>query len=610
MAYRIEKNSNSGRPEIVIDGFENGIADSPYTGIANMRNMNTSYYEKVAYVNYIRQASALTGGNMKRPQFYCTSPAGLNYVIDSSGQVWKQNGINASGFTLLTGNPSGGAGGQGIAFWQGYLFVFRQNAIDICGNGFGDGGVTSSNWNNNAQVPNAFWPIAAPSNVTLTGSLSVGDTSATLSSYNDPGGGAQTQWLLPTGIYPLVTSHGELVSALFTFGSTAISFSLPLIDSGSSSVNINPIISSTATLDNSTVQHMSIVSGNNGNLFFCNGSFIGSLSVPSGYVFNLSNPASYRFNYSALPLSQYESAIWLCELYTDMVIAGINKIYKWNYSTAIVNGFAPIPESVNKIINILNKVYVFAGQKGNIYWLNGYSASPLKKIPDSITSQGGPTNDSVPAIDPIWSWGGIMSHRRKLFFQAQSTSADATTNFVSGIFSLDLDTNAINFENQNSFGLTSASTSPNGILIDGNQLSATPTTGIGYNSYYSGWSNGFGSVLGGIDFNNTTLYNTFDPIIETDLVPTGTFAEKKTIQNVEFKLDQPLKSGDSIRVSARQSLSESYILLGTTTSTVLSDFYTPIPIQDGQWVQLKIEISCNTITTSSFVRLREIRIRM
>lgn len=39
MAYHTEENPITGKPEIVIDGFQNGIADSPELGIADMRNI-------------------------------------------------------------------------------------------------------------------------------------------------------------------------------------------------------------------------------------------------------------------------------------------------------------------------------------------------------------------------------------------------------------------------------------------------------------------------------------------------------------------------------------------------------------------------------------------
>ena len=48
--------------DIIIDGFESGISSSPYTGIANIRNLNTYYYPKVAYVNYKRQPATTNTG--------------------------------------------------------------------------------------------------------------------------------------------------------------------------------------------------------------------------------------------------------------------------------------------------------------------------------------------------------------------------------------------------------------------------------------------------------------------------------------------------------------------------------------------------------------------
>jgi hypothetical protein len=44
MAYRIETEEN-GKQALVIDGWEKGIAQSPFKGIANIKNFNVDYYE-------------------------------------------------------------------------------------------------------------------------------------------------------------------------------------------------------------------------------------------------------------------------------------------------------------------------------------------------------------------------------------------------------------------------------------------------------------------------------------------------------------------------------------------------------------------------------------
>ena len=44
MAYRLEKDKESGERQLVIDGWEKGIADSPYSGITSLKNLNVSFF--------------------------------------------------------------------------------------------------------------------------------------------------------------------------------------------------------------------------------------------------------------------------------------------------------------------------------------------------------------------------------------------------------------------------------------------------------------------------------------------------------------------------------------------------------------------------------------
>lgn len=147
MAFRIEQNSQ-GNDELIIDGFENGIANSPYEGIANIRNLNTSYYPGVAYTNYARQLATITGGTMTNPVQQAVSPAGLIYILDDSGQIFKQNSVSSSTFAKLTdGTGRQGNGSGGLAYWNNYLIVFGDGMIEFCGDGSGDSGIVSTNWN-------------------------------------------------------------------------------------------------------------------------------------------------------------------------------------------------------------------------------------------------------------------------------------------------------------------------------------------------------------------------------------------------------------------------------------------------------------------------------
>src|SRR5258707_1165664 len=116
MAYSIE-DTDTGQ-DLVIEGWEKGIASSPYLGIANIRNLNTSYYPGAAYVNYRRQAvtetatwyagthstdvSNNTGWEFSAPSstpmgnavYKAVSPVGLIYVLDDQGDIWKQTAVS------------------------------------------------------------------------------------------------------------------------------------------------------------------------------------------------------------------------------------------------------------------------------------------------------------------------------------------------------------------------------------------------------------------------------------------------------------------------------------------------------------------------------------
>lgn len=652
MAFRYETNQN-GDQDLVIDGFEKGIADSPYLGIANMRNLNTSWYPGVAYTNYKRirvnsaggnatftgsaspaqlaltvigsvtlnvgdavtltttttlpsplatattyfvqainsgtgvfQLSATLGGSaivitgagtgthtltltaMGKPSFATqntsdgSAPYGTVYILDKNGRVWQNTGTSGGlpYFVLLFGNTVDGSTAQGLGFYGNYLIVFRGTSIDICGNG--TGAVTSSLWTNS-------W--FASTGVTFTGSLTAGDTSGTLTA----------PWAKATGTYNL-TFANESVIARLTLGSSDVTWTPSLLVNETSSANVN--------LGNSGSTRMAYMDASSDILYFCNGRYVGALSTPSGRVFNkqLTNPDTAELNFAAVSLPVGIFSSWLDKIQQNLLIAAQDTIYPWDRVALFTGIPIPITENIYRMVNASNIVYIFAGVKGNIYKYNGFASNVVKKIPDSIAG----------VIDPLWGWGGLIPHRQNVYFTVWAQNAQTNANILNGIMSI-ADDGTINFENQNSNGLTNASATADAVMFDVNTSN--------YDSYYSSWYDG---TTGGIDYNSTTLYSSNEPVIETDIIPIGTFAQSHTFSSMEFKLDQPMQSGDSITVYARSSLSDTYTQVGTTTTAVLSDFYQPINFQKYQWVQFKITISCNpTATSSSFVRLREIRIR-
>lgn len=779
MAYRIDKNTN----ELVMDGWEKGISASPYdqNGVANIRNMNTSYYPGVAYVNYRRQSATLgatwyagthstdvsnnvgweftsvISNPMDNPVQHCVSPAGLIYILDASGQIWKQSSVNSSTFNVLepgTGRLFDGA--TGIAYWNDYLVVFGDQVIEFCGDGSGDAGIIETNWNvqgtfaslTTTWVAQTFqctgaiaggatsatlsynWPYATNTNATLifsngdtrtgntvtngstalswTGGLSGGGasslvfisspglalpankaitagnqivfsttgtlpsplvagttyyatgapalsnegnycfsvsatpggtaiilnsqgtgvhtltlqaisllplgnvntftfsaavqggaTSAAIGSYVDPRGVTQTPyWYFPTGVYNMIDGNGNNILATLTFSSGTVLFSSPIVAAIPAGTNITVQI-----MDPSVTLCRAYTSKVDGNLYFINGQSMGSLIIAeTNTLFTPGNPLSYAVEYSTFALSTgsnrgADSITDMTDLQSSMIVSGQEDVYVWDYVSAFTNSPVPIGETIHRIWNLLNNIYILAGQKGSIYTSNGAYAQFLYKIPDYISG----------VIDPIWTFGGVMTHRARLFFQALAKDTSGN-NLLAGIFSLIVSPSLLGetatgvvMDSQNSAGLIPAA----GATGAGVLISAEPSSS-GQNSYYSSYSTGASSGL--IDYNDTSLWQNGEPMIETDIVPVGTILEKKTLGNFQFKLDRPMATGDSISLYWRSSLTDSYTLMGTTTTAVLAD-YMPSNVNQAQWAQFKATFTCAS-SGSSRIPIREVRVQL
>jgi hypothetical protein len=190
-----------------------------------------------------------------------------------------------------------------------------------------------------------------------------------------------------------------------------------------------------------------------------------------------------------------------------------------------------------------------------------------------------------------------------------SMSVGVNNKILAGIFSLVVSPAQVGYdtpgslvmESQYSYGLTPAfNSNQNGCLIDNEQYA-------NYDSYYSAWSN---SNMGGIDFNDTTLWSNNEPFIETDIIPIGTYLNKKTLGSIEFKLDRPLATGDSISLYWRPSLTGLYIPipLVDTSSSLISN-YGISAINQAQWAQFLITFACAS-SNSSRIPFRELRLHI
>jgi len=99
MAYHIEK----GTGDLVIDGFEKGIASSPHQGIANMQNINITTEPGEASVNYARTLEtqqAITSGTLTRVDSTHLSYSGNPALLVGT---WISVTVSSIGSPLTTG---------------------------------------------------------------------------------------------------------------------------------------------------------------------------------------------------------------------------------------------------------------------------------------------------------------------------------------------------------------------------------------------------------------------------------------------------------------------------------------------------------------------------
>lgn len=318
----------------------------------------------------------------------------------------------------------------------------------------------------------------------------------------------------------------------------------------------------------------------------------------------------FQFTPQRLNLPTFETAQCMVEIGNVVLIGGkTNTVYPWNQVSALPTDLISLPEAdVKVMINANNAAFIFAGNKGNVYITNGTAASLVLKVPDYCAGIAG---TPLTYIEPRFSWGDAVYLRGRVYFSildqtsTKSGNCGGVWSFVpSQNFSYGQDTGLqLRLENQNSYG------SYNGmatlLIAAENQNAIAP-------QYWASWQNSYDeptSTQFGIDQTDDIPVTTY--IIESDLMPTGTFLDKKTFQQTEFKFTTPLASGDSIALYWRVNSTSAWTAFDNQeneTADLISGVYKQ-NFQAGQWLQLRAVCTTNATTTSSFNRFKELRVR-
>jgi hypothetical protein len=597
MAWNITKNKITGKSELVINGFEQGIADSPFEGIADIRNYNITSSPKQASVEFAMAGVTLPPTGFTTTAF--TAVAGTNVFTTAS-----VTGFYA-GMGLTINTFSGTGLTNGITYYVGsisgttfklYVGMDIQDEVDVTGDGSGTFTVQTFGTPSDfvSAVSNTFidptgenvkhtfimtldglvWYLTAlPS--TRSGGTRPRNTLQFLGNLVHSTAGTLTQ----TGI---VVFKGYLI--VFEGSDTDY---LPITAVNS---NVNPAASwvySWQTTVTSFVGHRAIAATDDA-VYFCNDDSVGSIIEVAGSTFDPTSSATFTFNNDALLLPSFDKATCLAQLGTNLLVGGIfNNVYPWDrISTSFAYPLIVAEQYIKCIVSTNSNAFIFAGNRGRIYITNGSNIDRYKKFPDYLSN----------IVNPYYTWGWAIYFKDQLFFSISATNNSLTTisNFA-GVWSYDLKTEALRLSNSLSYG-TYAGTVPV-IVPMGSPLS----TGEGI---YAGWLNS----TGGIDYTSASPYINYEARIDTDIIPVGTFLSPETFSNIEFKLAKPLVAGEVVRISQRSNLTSSFVDVPVTqggSTGDMSGVCSPINFQNVQWVQLRIE-SSSTATTPSYVPLTEI----
>lgn len=602
MSYTIDKKTG----DVVISGWEQGIADDPFAGISDIRNLNLISIPKEASVNFA--TSKISSPNASGT--LVSADAGADTV------TLNDNSVESGAWVVF----SGGGVGNGITAGVAYkLVLVSGNTYSVFTNYPGTavlnitGNSTGTYVTVNMGQPKYFafdgskyWMVDSTGYVwsdavTTQGTTAYWTYTGNKINNNSNGNGLVYYQASDGAGYIFVFSDGSIDYSLTAAASVDWNYqwSWTLGTVGSWSATPTSVLKSGVV---GTPIHYAIVAPDN-KVYFTDANWIGRwYQKDPNIAFIPTTLTTYVADQTAvLPFT--DTAQCISPLGNNLLIGGkLNVVYPWDTFNSLPNYPILLPEyNTVQIVTVNTTAFIFVGNRGRIYYSNGSQAQLYKKIPDHLSG----------TIEPYFTWGGATSNKNQLYFSALVTSNGGVANSnYGGLWAVDLDTKAIRLTNKLSYGtyLGYATT-----LIP-NFGSAPAGTGL-----YIGWNSG--ATTYGLDITIGTPYNAGQATIDSDLVPIGTFLKPTTNGRVEFKLSVPIVSGESVKLQYRQAFSDSFTDVSTTTlftyatSTVgggtgwnaYAGVYQNIPFQNSQWIQLRAVLTSTTVSPS-YVRLTELRL--
>lgn len=586
---------------LVVDGFENGIADSPFNGISDMRNVNIVSVPGEASVNFATtkvSAPAFTNVSVT------SADAGADTITFTSTPTLETGqAVVFTGASLPAGIVAG------TIYWvlktsnttaQLYTSYAFSAVLNITGTGTGTFSTVNMNkpkhytkdtsrntywmvdqlgqvWSNTNLTSSNYW--------TFTGNRVPGSsfTNGNGIGYYQASSGIGFIFVLHNSSIDYTRSEGTLVSWNYQWNPTTGTLV---------GYSATPTQRLNSALGTSTI-HETLV-GQDNVFYYCDGNYVGSFfekvdGPPSTIIFNPLDTATYTWNKAALALPKIDTAQCLAELGINLMIGGIrNAIYPWDRVSTSFNYPILLAEfNVAKMITVNTNTFVFAGNRGRVYITNGSNAQLYKKVPDHISG----------TVEPYYTWGGVASNKNQLYFSMSvTTNGQVAIAQYGGLWAIDLDTKAIRLVNKFSYGTYLGYASA--IIANTEIVSGT--------GFFAGWDDGASGY--GMDTSSASPYTGSEATIDSDLIPIGTFDKARDFTRVEYRLTKPMVSGESVVLKYRLDFSQSYTTIITDSTAGNFSLSGNVNFKNAQWLQLQAVIN-STASSPSYTRLKEFRIK-
>lgn len=616
MSYSLEQK------DLVIAGFEAGIADTPYAGIADMRNMEIQSYPGEASVHFAQTA--------------VTKPAVFNavaYTAQNTGDtitVTSATGLYVGTAIVLASNTAGGLSNSVVYYvfnivgntFQVRLATASGSAVAVTSDGTGT--LTTYQYGNqrgtSAQSPVSYWVDKTGAFAGENGTYLV-DGSNYVWFLSSPGSNVFT----PNTLIFLGNIGGIATGSIITTGIAIWNGYILLISTitqGIDYARVGTIVSSgpaaawVYTWKNmdatGTGQRIGVlVSQEDGNLYFTSNVGLGSLIETPGDIFDPTDATSYTITDTALSLPETDDSTCIAELGTNLLIGGRGSfVFIWDKISLGFTGLLNIPDQfTTKIVATSQNAYVFSGNRGRIYITNGSGIDLFKKIPDYITG----------AMRPYIKWEDANFTKNQLIFAiTATTNGNTTLNTVAGVWGIDLESDALRLINKTTN--TGYTGTVRMVVETTNTNAGSAGTNVPGSAITVGWYSG---STYNVDVGTANPYVAGESYLETEIIPVGTYLDPFSPSQIEWKTSAPLVNGESVSIYWRENITDAYVLLGTstvsgtsmvgtTTGTTtnakrISDYY-KASFEKVQWAQFKA-ITTSTVTNPSYVRLTQIRVR-